>query len=103
MMITMSLIIVSSRLVRLMVVFFLLVAVRLSLVPTVAFMLVRSGWLVTVSAHIVTIRRLVVVFHLLMSIRLVAMALVFNTMLILRVGQGNSQDRNENQSNLNQI
>jgi hypothetical protein len=31
------------------------------------------------------------------------MALVFNTMLILRVGQGNSQDRNENQSNLNQI
>lgn len=102
-MITMSLIIVSSGLVRLVVVLFLLVAVRLSLVSTIAFMLVRSRWLVTVSAHIVTIRRLVVVFLLLMTNRLVAMALVFTTMLILRIGQANSQDRNENQSNLNQI
>lgn len=104
MMVTLSLIVNRGLLVVLVVVFFLLVAVRFSLITMTAvpFMFVRSGLLVT--AVSTTIRRLMIVFLFLITIRnrrLIAMALVF-TMLILGICHSEGHDRDENQSNLYQ-
>ena len=101
MMVTLSLI-VNCGLVVLVVVFFLLVAVRFSLITMTAvpFMFVRNGLLVT--AVSTTIRRLMIVFLFMITIRnrrLIAMALVF-TMLILGICHSEGHDRDENQSNL---